>query len=224
MARKPRNHVRILIYRTWAISYRMQKKVKEKQLNFMFTEMTLDSIKLVICGSGNGAHAFAGIASSLKGTDVRVLTLSRERAARWNAALQKRNLEITLHRKGKEQTRIVSKPVLVTNNPSKAMENVDLLVLVQRAADHRGYLEVLKPYITPGTIVAGLPGCPGFEFEARHVLSDLVGPCTIMNFESLPWACRTTEFGLKCTVLGTKETLHGCLKVEIIMRSCSTTQ
>ena len=111
----------------------------------MLTEMTLDSIKLVICGSGNGAHAFAGIASSLKGTDVRVLTFSRERAARWNAALHKfRNLEITLHRKGNEQTRIVSKPVLVTNNPSKAMENVDLLVLVQRAADHRGYLEVLK--------------------------------------------------------------------------------
>ena len=190
----------------------------------MLTEMTLDSIKLVICGSGNGAHAFAGIASSLKGTDVRVLTLSRERAARWNAALQKRNLEIILHRKGKEQTRIVSKTVLVTNNPSKAMENVDLLVLVQRAADHRGYLEVLKPYITPGTIVVGLPGCPGFEFEARHVLSDLVGLCTIMNFESLPWACRTTEFGSKCTVLGTKETLHGCLKVEIKMLSCSTTQ
>ena len=190
----------------------------------MLTEMTLDSIKLVICGSGNGAHAFAGIASSLKGTDVRVLTLSRERAARWNAALQKRNLEITLHRKGKEQTRIVSKPVLVTNNPSKAMENVDLLVLVQRAADHRGYLEVLKPYSTPGTIVVGLPGCPGFEFEARHVLSDIVELCTIMNFESLPWACRTTEFGLKCTVLGTKETLLGCLKVEIKMLSCLTTQ
>ena len=118
----------------------------------------------------------------------------------------------------------MSKPVLVTNNPSKAMGNVDLLVLVQRAADHRGYLEVLKPYITPGTIVVGLPGCPGFELEARHVLSDIVELCTIMNFESLPWACRTTEFGLKCTVLGTKETLHGCLKVAIIMRSCSTTQ
>ena len=56
----------------------------------MLTEMTLDSIKLVICGSGNGAHAFAGIASSLKGTDVRVLTLSRERAALWNAASQER--------------------------------------------------------------------------------------------------------------------------------------
>ena len=129
------------------------------------------------------------------------------------------------HRKGKEQTRIVlSKLILVTNKPSKAMENIDLLVLVQRAADHRGYLEVLKPYITPGTIVVGLPGCPGFEFEARHVLSDLVGLCTIMNFESLPWACSTTEFGSKCTVLGTKETLHGFLKVEIKMLSCSTTQ
>ena len=191
----------------------------------MLTEMTIDSIKLVICGSGNGAHAFAGIASSLNGTDVRVLTLSRERAARWNAALQKRNLEITLHRKGKEQTRIVSsKTVLVTNKPNKAMENVDLLVLVQRAADHGGYLEVLKPYITPGTIVVGLPGCPGFEFEVRHVLSDQVGLCTIMNFESLPWACRTTECGSKCTVLSTNETLHGCLKVEIKMLSCSTTQ
>ena len=62
--------------------------------------------------SGNGAHAFAGIASSLKGTDVGVLTLSRERAARWNCCVaekESRNYP-TQERKGANsycvQTRI----------------------------------------------------------------------------------------------------------------------
>ena len=42
---------------------------------------------MLICGSGNGAHAFAGIASSLKGTDVRVLSLYQDEAERWSAAM-----------------------------------------------------------------------------------------------------------------------------------------
>ncbi|KAJ7384060.1 hypothetical protein OS493_024074 [Desmophyllum pertusum] len=119
-------------------------------------EMSSDNIKLLICGSGNGAHAFAGIASSLKGTDVRVLSLYQDEAERWSAAMQKRELEVTLH--------------------------------------------------------LGLPGEPGLDFQVRHVLGETGRQCTIMNFESLPWACRTTEFGVKCEILGTKETLLGAMK------------
>ncbi|KAJ7384092.1 hypothetical protein OS493_024109 [Desmophyllum pertusum] len=65
------------------------------------SDMSSDTIKLLICGSGNGAHAFAGIASSLKGTDVRVLSLYQDEAERWNAAMQKTDLEVSFHRKGK---------------------------------------------------------------------------------------------------------------------------
>ncbi|XP_078351418.1 tauropine dehydrogenase-like isoform X1 [Oculina patagonica] len=174
--------------------------------------MSSDTIKLLICGSGNGAHAFAGIASSLKGTEVRVLSLYQDEAERWSAAMQKNDLEVTLHRKGKEPSSIKSKPALVTKNPEDAMRDVDIVVFVLPAFAHQVFLDTLKPYIKPGTIIVALPGEPGIDFQIRHVLGETGRQCTIMNFESLPWACRTTSFGVKCEVLGTKETLQGAMK------------
>ena len=176
--------------------------------------MCSDAIKLLICGSGNGAHALAGIASSLKGTDVRVFNCYKDKAERWRAAIQKKDLEVTLHRKGKEPSHIFSKPALVTKNPDDAMQDVDIVVLVLPANAHSVYLEILKPRLKPWTIVVGLPGLPGFEFETQHVLGDTKKQCTIINFESLPWACRATEFGVKCEVIGTKETLLGVAQVK----------
>ena len=175
--------------------------------------MNSDPIKLLICGSGNGAHAFAGIASSLKGTEVRVLSLYQDEAERWSAAMQTKDLEVILHRKGREPTSITSKPALVTKNPEDAMRDVDIVVFVLPAFAHQVFLDTLKPHIKPGTILVGMPGEPGFEFQVRHVLGETGQQCTIMNFESLPWACRITEFGAKCEVLGTKETLLGAMKV-----------
>ena len=174
--------------------------------------MSSNNIKLLICGSGNGAHVFAGIASSMKGTDVRMLSISQ--AERWSAAIQqKKDLEVTFHQKGKEPSRIVSKPSLVTKNPEEAMQDVDIVVLMLQASCHQVYLEALKPHINPGTVIVGFPGNPGFGFQVRHVLGNTSRQCTIMNFESLPWACRTTEFGVKYEVLSTMETLLVAIKV-----------
>ena len=183
--------------------------------------MSSDNIKLLICGSGNGAHAFAGIASSLKGTEVRVLSLYQDEAERWSAAMQKTDLEVVLHRKGKDSTSIVSKPALITKNPEEAIRDVDIVVFVLPGFAHQVFLDTLKPYIKPGTILVGLPGEPGFEFQVRHVLGETAQQCSIMNFESLPWACRITEYGVRCEVLGTKETLQGALKVFCILNVSS---
>ena len=178
--------------------------------------MGSDAIKLLICGSGSGAHAFAGIASSLQGTEVRVLSLYQDKAERWNASMQTKDLEVILHRKGQDTISVTSKPSMVTKNAQDAMQNVDIVVFVLPAFAHQVFLDALKPYIKPGTILVGMPGEPGFEFQVRHVLGETGRQCTVMNFESLPWACRITEFGAKCEVLGTKETLLGALKVRVL--------
>ena len=102
---------------------------------------------------------------------------------------------------------------MVTKNPEKAMRDVDVVLFVLQASSHQVYLEALKRHIKPPTVIVGLPGHPGFEFQVRHVLGDTGRQCTIMNFESLPWVCRITEFGVKCEVLGTMETLLGAIKV-----------
>ena len=182
---------------------------------------TSDAIKLLICGSGSGAHAFAGIASSLDGTKVRVLSLYQDKADRWSAEMQKRNLEVTLLQKGKEPELVTSKPSLVTKNPEEAMREVDIVVFVLPAFAHKVFLETLRPFMEPGTILVGLPGSPGFEFEVCHLLGEKGKQCTIMNFASLPWVCRTTEFGIKCKVLGTKDALVGALQVSCLFGVCA---
>ena len=168
----------------------------------------------MICGSGKGAHAFAGIASSLKGAAVRVLSLYQDEAERWSAAMQKKDLEVTLHQNGKDPTRIVSKPALVTKNAKDAIQGIHVVVFVLPALEYRDYLEALKPHIKAGTIIVGLPGYPGFEYQARDLLGDTGRQCTIMNFELLPWMCSINEFGVKCEVHHTKETLVGTMKVK----------
>lgn len=174
---------------------------------------TSDSVKLLICGSGNGAHAFAGIASSHPETEVRVLSLYQDEAERWSKALQTTDLEITCHRRDQEPSVIRSKPALITKNPEEAVRGVDVLAFVLPAFAHQVFLEALEPYIEPGVIIVGLPGASGLEFQVRGILGDKANMCTVMNFESLPWACRLEEFGRKCDVLGTKESMVGAMQI-----------
>lgn len=174
---------------------------------------TESNIKLLICGSGNGAHAFAGIASSKPGTEVRVLSLYQDEAERWSKIMETADLEVTCHRRDQEPHVIKSKPALVTKNPEEAARNVDIIAFVLPAFAHKIFLEVLKPHIEPGVTIAGLPGASGLEFQVRGILGEKANDCTVMNFESLPWACRLGEFGKKCDVLGTKDTLVGAMQI-----------
>ena len=161
----------------------------------------------MICGWGSEARVFAGIASSVKGTEVRVLPDS------WKMLTN--DFKVTFHRKGDEPTCIVYRPPPVTHNPEDAMQDIDIVVFMLPASAHEDFLQVLKPYIKPGIIMVGLPGKPGFEVQVREALGDVGQQCTIMNFEASPWVCRSTEFGVDCEVLGTKDTLLGAIKVSI---------
>ena len=169
----------------------------------------------MICGSGSEAHAFAGIASSLKGTDVRVFSSNQDEVDYWFAAMHKDDLRVTFHRKGEEPTCITYRPPLVTSNPEDAMQDIDIVVFVVPAFAHRVLLYTLKPYFKPGTVIVGLPGAPGFEFQVQHVLGDVGLQCTVMNFEASPWVCCISDFSVGCEVLGTKETLLGAIKVTV---------
>ena len=148
----------------------------------------MKTIKLLICGEGIDAHAFAGIASSRKEIEVRVLSLNQDEAERWSSALQTTSVEVEVQRRGQEPMSIKSKPALITKNPGEAMQDIDFVVF-------------------------GLPGGPGFEFQVRHALDETAQPCTILNFQSSPWRCRMVEFGVKYEVLLTMETLLGTMKV-----------
>ena len=161
----------------------------------------------MICGLGSEARVFASIASSVKGTEVRVLP------DRWN--LLTNDFNVTFHGKGRDTSYSTSGPVRVTPNPEDAMQDIDMVVFILPASAQEVFLHALRPYIKPGLIIVGLPGEPGFEFQVREALGEVTQQCTIMNFESSPWVCCISEFSVGCEVFGTKDTLLGAVTVII---------
>ena len=159
----------------------------------------------MICGWGSEARVFASIASSVRGTEVRVLP------DLWN--MPTNDFKVTFHRNGEKPTCITCRPPLISHNPEDAMKDVDIVVFMLPTSANEDFLHVLRPYIKPGVLIVGLPGGPGFEFQVHEALRDVMQQCTIMNFESSPWICCSSESGVDCEVFATEEILLGTIKV-----------
>ena len=86
---------------------------------------------------------FAGIASSRKDTDVRILALHEDEAKRWNTALQQKKLEVTFRCEGENASSIVSKPTLVTKKPEDAMRDAQMVIFMMPAAIKSYSLDLL---------------------------------------------------------------------------------
>nr|NP_001295792.2 opine dehydrogenase-like [Crassostrea gigas] len=168
--------------------------------------------KLVVltCGGGNGAHCLAGLAAVRPDIESRVLTMYADEAERWAANLDS-GFIITVHNDDGSIKSIKTKPSLVTKDPKKAVPGVDYIFIVVPAFAHAMYFEAIAPYIDDNTVIVGLPGQAGFEFECVNLLGDKAKRCTMVTFESLPWACRLIEFGKNVEILGFKDTLGASL-------------
>ena len=140
-----------------------------------------------------------------------MLTLFADEAERWTTNMTD-GFQVIV-RSGDDQKILTSKPALVTKKPDEAMPDVQVILFAVPAFAHEQYLNALKPHVQPGTVLVGIPGQAGFEFAVRGVWGEMAKKCTIMSFESLPWACRIIEFGKSAEVLGTKGTLMGALQL-----------
>ena len=169
-----------------------------------------------MCGGGNGAHVLSGLAAADPHTEVRVLTLFREEARDWTKSMETNDFTVNIlnnkdNDKDKDKVKTLkNKPDRVSKDPSIAKE-CNMILFVVPAFGHKEYLEKLKPYVTPGTAIIGMPGQAGFELDVMSALGDIAKDCPLGNFESLPWACRIESYGKEVTVLGTKEGLAGSI-------------
>ena len=166
-------------------------------------------LTVLICGGGNGAHVIAGIASAEPNIEARVLTLYADEAERWTNAMNEGDFTVTVFEGGAVTEQLKTKPTIVTKDPAKCAPGCDIIALVVPAFAHTQYLEALKPYITPNMVVVGLPGQAGFEFSILGILGDMARQCTILNYESLPYACRIKSFGQEVEVLSRKIGMDG---------------
>ncbi|HEY6250258.1 MAG TPA: NAD/NADP octopine/nopaline dehydrogenase family protein [Candidatus Angelobacter sp.] len=171
-----------------------------------------DLIRVLICGTGNGAHALAGLVSTRPNVEVRVLTQDAGRAQRWNTALDSDGLTVTVRNGASDWVACTTQSFTVTSDPKQAADGCDIIILAAPAFLHWKYLTSLEPFIENGCVIVGLPGQNGFEFEVREVLGRGLKNCVIMNFDSLPWICRIVEFGKIVRICGTKDKLVGAVQ------------
>eukprot|EP00438_Fugacium_kawagutii_P036438 Skav213599 [mRNA] locus=scaffold1971:28519:38726:+ [translate_table: standard] len=93
-----------------------------------------------------------------------------------------------------------------TRDPSVA-KDADVILLVVPSFAHGEYFEKFAPHMKPGTIVATMPARSGGDILFASKLGDKAKDMIFCGFETLPWACRFTEWGKKATVLGTKNNI-----------------
>lgn len=170
--------------------------------------------RVLICGTGSGAHALAAVASR-NGFEVCVLSQNADRAQRWTESLHRQPLAVVGRNGDNGGNPWKAKSFRVTHDPAVALLGCDLIIFAVPALSHKRYLELLKPEIRDGCIIVGLPGQNGFEFEVRKTLGPKLRNCVVMNFESLPWSCRVVEFGKTVRVNGTKEMLAGAIQGDL---------
>lgn len=168
---------------------------------------TENKLKVLVCGGGNGAHCLAGLSASNPDVETRVLTLFADEAERWSKILQDNDLIVTMVNSDGSSREIKSKPTLVTKDPKEAASGADVIFLVVPAFAHEQYFREISPFVGDNTLIVGLPGQAGFEFQCLYMLGEKAKTCIVMSAESLPWACRILEFGRLVQILGFKETL-----------------
>ena len=98
--------------------------------------MSSDTLKVLICGGGNGAHVYAGLASSRANTEVSVFTLFADEAQRWNTLLEQGgDFKVTVSQGG-NVTDYTSKPKLITKVPDTVAADADIIILSVPAFAH----------------------------------------------------------------------------------------
>jgi ketopantoate reductase len=171
--------------------------------------MSGHSLRVLVCGTGAASHVLVSLISARPGVEVVVFTRSHEKARKWTDALRHHRLTATM---GAGRVELMAGPFLVTSDPARAARGCDIVILSLPAYVHHGYLTALAPHLERGSVIVGLPGQCGFEFEVQQCLGDRLGEVTLLDFTSLPWVCRLERFGTRVHVAGTKQTVAGAIR------------
>lgn len=165
---------------------------------------------MLVCGGGNAAQAACGLFAARYKTIA--VSFYADEAAKWKVALGRDDFELTITPlENNVPSKVVkSKPCDITNDPKVAAQ-ADAIILVVPSFAHGEYFEKFAPYMKPGTIVATMPARSGGDILFATKLGDKANDMIFCGFETLPWACRFTEWGRKATILGIKNSILGAV-------------
>jgi NAD/NADP octopine/nopaline dehydrogenase-like protein len=167
--------------------------------------------RVLICGTGSAAHVLGAVISAREGVEVSVLSLNIVRANEWREIGDSARLTVT----ARNDVHYEANGLAITSDPEVAARDCDLVIVSVPAFLHLQYLNALAPYLPDGCVIVGLPGQNGFEFDVRKALGARCASAIVINFESLPWICRTDEFGRSARILGSKSRLVGAMSGDV---------
>jgi len=160
------------------------------------------SCSVLICGGGNAAQ----VCSCLFGSRYKVTALSlyADEAERWDKCVKEAGrMECRLESLDKSITAV---PNLITKDPS-CVKDCDTVLFTVPSSFHEQYFTALAPHVKEGTIFAVMPARSGCDFLFKKAMGAKASKLGLVAFETLPWACRFSEWGKTSVVLGTKETI-----------------
>jgi hypothetical protein len=165
-------------------------------------------MKVLLCGGGNAIHVLSAYVSAKPNTHVTILSLFPGEADKLREAIPEEGIRC-VNDLGDD---ILGKPDAVIGKAEDVPKDLDIVIFALPSFTHEMYLKALKPYLKPGVSIGAMPGEGGFDLCAIHNLgSEFVRHSNLFALETLPWACRITEYGKSVEVLGTKK------EVEVIV-------
>lgn len=164
---------------------------------------------VTICGGGNGAHVAATYLSA-KGLRVQVLTRQPERWAE--------TLELSTAGSSWESRGVISGRLsLVSKHAKDVIPQSDVVIVASPANAHPAILNHVAPYLKEGVKLGALFAQGGFDWAVKKALGDelLANVDLLFGLQNIPWICKTTQYGRKCRIIGSKQCLYvACYPVE----------
>ncbi len=160
---------------------------------------------ITICGTGNGAHALAVVASQNFDGDIDWLAGSEARAR----ALRRGVSEVGLRSSGvivgaADRIRTISA------DPAEVIPGAGMVLILVPAFAHAAVLRRIAPHLSDDTVVGCMPARGGFEFDATDAYGGRAGTHrTIFGLQTLPWSTRVTKLGQSVHV--------GAVKREVLL-------
>jgi hypothetical protein len=162
--------------------------------------MDLEPTKITVCGGGNGAQTLAPIAAQNLGCAVDLYAPYGDEADHLRVASD-------AHGGIEAGGAVTAKatPRRISADPADVIPGSQLVFLVLPAFAHESTLREIVAHLDRGAWVGALPARGGFDYCADAILRaagrEDVG---LFGLQTLPWACRTLDYGRLVDVLGVK--------------------
>jgi NAD/NADP octopine/nopaline dehydrogenase, alpha-helical domain len=160
-------------------------------------------MQVTVCGGGNAAHALVGLLAAPGNHLVNVYLSFEGEAQHWQAGIASQGGIEVLQRHATS----LGRPHMVSSDPARVLPGSKLVFLALPAFAHQTVLEQIAPYLDDGAWLGAIPARGAFDLCAWDTLEEKCFSLTLFGLQSLPWACRITEYGRSVQILGVKARL-----------------